>query len=71
VLRNEVCHAVTPLAPLQQDWRSAAFLRRAAASGLSRWPDRWRPPAALSTARLPLLPPAHEAVQDLDAHRLG
>jgi hypothetical protein len=56
--------AVSPCGPLQRDWRSAAFLRRAGASGpLSRGLDCWRRlAAALSTQapppreRLPLPP---------------
>jgi hypothetical protein len=45
---------VSHYGPLQRAWRSAAFLRRAAASGLlSRWRDCWRRPAALSTEAAP------------------
>jgi hypothetical protein len=41
--------AVSRCGPLHRAWRSAAFLRRVAASGpLSKCLDCWRPPAALS-----------------------
>jgi len=46
--------AVSHCGPLQRAWKSAAFLRRAAASGLRcKSADCWRRPAALSAQASP------------------
>ena len=43
------CESLWAIAPA---WRSAVFLRHAAASGLlSKWRGCWRPPPSLSTAQ--------------------